>query len=51
MAIKLYSMPRSSGTRVAWALEELGVPYEFVEIDLSKGAHQAPPVAEGGTGG
>ena len=28
MAIKLYSWPRSSGTRVAWALEELGVPYE-----------------------
>lgn len=33
MAIELYSWPRSSGTRVCWALEELGVPYRYVEID------------------
>ena len=33
MAIKLYSWPQSSGTRVSWALEELGAPYEYVEID------------------
>jgi glutathione S-transferase len=42
MAIKLYSSPRSSGTRVSWALEELGVPYEFVMVDLEKGEHRAP---------
>jgi glutathione S-transferase len=42
MTIKLYSWPRSSGTRVAWALEELGVPYEFVEIDPKKQQHRAP---------
>jgi glutathione S-transferase len=42
MAIKLYSWPRSSGTRVAWALEELGVPYEYVELDAKKQEHRAP---------
>lgn len=36
MAIKLYSWPRSSGTRVSWALEELDIPYEYVEIDAAK---------------
>jgi len=42
MAIKLYSWPRSSGTRVAWALEELGLPYEYVELDAKKQEHRAP---------
>lgn len=42
MAIKLYSWPRSSGTRVAWALEELGIAYEYVEIDAAKREHRAP---------
>ncbi len=41
MAIKLYSSPRSSGTRVAWALEELGIPYEYAEIDLKKQEHRS----------
>jgi glutathione S-transferase len=42
MAIKLYSWPRSSGTRVAWALEELEVPYDYVEFDPKKLEHRAP---------
>lgn len=42
MAIKLYSWPRSSGMRVAWALEELGVPYEYVELDAKKLDHRTP---------
>jgi glutathione S-transferase len=33
MTIQLHSWPHSTGTRVAWALEELGVPYEYVEVD------------------
>jgi len=39
--IKLYSWPGSSGTRVAWALEELGLPYEYVAIDGKKGEHRS----------
>jgi len=42
MAIKLYSWPRSSGTRVSWALEELGLPYEYIKLDAQKQEHRAP---------
>ena len=42
MTIKLYSWPQSSGTRIAWALEELGLPYEFAHLDASKQEHRAP---------
>ena len=39
--IKLYSWPQSSGTRVAWALEELGLPYDYVSLDAKKGEHRS----------
>jgi glutathione S-transferase len=42
MAIKLYSWPHSSGTRVSWALEELGVPYEYIQLDGKKNEHRTP---------
>jgi glutathione S-transferase len=42
MAIKLYSWPQSSGTRVSWALEELGVPYEYIQLDGKKNEHRTP---------
>ena len=42
MSIKLYSWPGSSGTRVSWALEELGLPYEYVTLDAKKQEHRAP---------
>ena len=42
MTIKLYSWPHSSGTRVAWALEELGLAYEFVNLDAKKQEHRSP---------
>jgi len=42
MAIELHSWPRSSGTRVAWALEELGVPYKYVEVDAKKKENHSP---------
>jgi glutathione S-transferase len=42
MAIKLYSWPQSSGFRVSWALEELGVDYEYVALDPRKQEHRAP---------
>lgn len=40
--IKLYFAPRTRSTRPRWVLEELGVPYELVRLDLSKGEHKAP---------
>ena len=42
MAIELYSWPRSSGSRVCWALEELGVPYRYVEVDGANKANLQP---------
>ena len=42
MALQLHSWPRSSGTRIAWALEELEQPYEYVEVDREKLEHRSP---------
>jgi glutathione S-transferase len=42
MAIRFYSWPASSGTRVHWALEELGIPYEYVAVDRSKNEQKSP---------
>lgn len=39
--IKLYAYPRSRSTRVVWMLEEIGVDYEFIKIELLQGAGQA----------
>ena len=36
MTIKLYSWPMSSGTRIAWALEELALPYDYEQLDGKK---------------
>lgn len=38
--IKLYGYPRSRSTRVVWMLEELGIDYEFIKIELLEGAGQ-----------
>ncbi|HEX8739163.1 MAG TPA: glutathione S-transferase family protein [Casimicrobiaceae bacterium] len=40
MSIELYSWPQSSGTRVSWALEELGLAYEYIRIDGKKAEHR-----------
>jgi glutathione S-transferase len=40
--MKLYHSPRSRSVRPRWLLEELGVPYELVTLDLSKEEQKAP---------
>ena len=39
--LTLYTAPQSRGFMVAWLLEELGVPYDAVVLDLSAGEHKA----------
>jgi glutathione S-transferase len=40
--LKFYYSPMSSATRIHWALEELGVPYEKIRIDLAAGEQKKP---------
>ncbi|MEO7728887.1 MAG: glutathione S-transferase family protein [Burkholderiales bacterium] len=41
-ALKLYGCPNTRSLRAAWALEEAGAAYEYVLVDLFKGAGRAP---------
>jgi glutathione S-transferase len=38
--IKLYGGARSRASIVRWYLEELGVPYEFIKLDMAAGEHR-----------
>lgn len=40
--LKLYGGQRSRASIVQWYLEELGVPYEFVLLDMEAGEHRQP---------
>jgi len=40
--LKLYGGARSRAAIVQWYLEELGVPYEFIQLDMQAGEHQQP---------
>ncbi|HXJ19450.1 MAG TPA: glutathione S-transferase family protein [Polyangia bacterium] len=42
MGIRLYGWPNSTSGRVRWALKELGVSYERIELDREKGENRAP---------
>lgn len=37
--LKLYGGAQSRAFIVQWCLEELGVPYEFVLLDMQAGVH------------
>lgn len=40
--MRLYTNKFSRGTRPRWLLEEAGLPYEAVEVDMRGGGHKAP---------
>src|SRR5687767_5881522 len=40
--IKIYGSPHSSGGRCYWTLEELGLSYERVKIDMRSKEHKSP---------
>ncbi|HEY9849566.1 MAG TPA: glutathione S-transferase family protein [Leptolyngbyaceae cyanobacterium] len=40
--LKLYGSARSRATIVQWYLEELGIPFEFVMLDMQNGEHRQP---------
>ena len=44
--MKLYGYRNGRTLRAAWALEEVGVQYEYVEIDLKRGEGQEPKFLE-----
>ena len=44
--LKLYGGARSRASIVKWYLEEIGVPYEFVMLDMQAGAHLQPEYLE-----
>lgn len=39
--MKLYYAPKTRANRPRWALEEIGVSYELVPVDLKKGEHKS----------
>ena len=44
--MKLYGYRNGRTLRAAWALEEVGAPYEYVEIDLRRGEGREPKFLE-----
>ena len=42
MSLTFYHAPQSSASPVHWTLEELGIPYEKVLIDITKGENKKP---------
>ena len=42
MGIRLYGLPNSTAGRVRWALDELGMGYDYVELDRERGENRTP---------
>jgi glutathione S-transferase len=42
MSITFYYAPNTSASRVHWVLEELGIPYDKVQLDLRAGEQHKP---------
>jgi glutathione S-transferase len=42
MSLIFYYAPMTSATRIHWALEELGIPFEKRKVDLAKGEQKTP---------
>ena len=42
MTLRLYSWPQSSASGARWALEELGLSYDYVELSHAKRDHRSP---------
>lgn len=40
--ITIYGYPSTRSTRAVWALEEAGVEYNFIRVDLAKGEQKQP---------
>ncbi len=40
--MKLYHAPQSRSTRPRWLLEEIGVPYDLVRLDMKQNDHKTP---------
>lgn len=49
--ITIYGYPYTRSTRATWALEEIGVEYDFVPVNLSKGEHKKPEFLKINPGG
>src|SRR6187399_2467928 len=44
--IRLYEFPPTRSIRVRWTLQELGLNFESVNVDLRTGAHREPDFLE-----
>jgi len=40
--LQLYAFPNTRALRAMWALEEAGLPYRLVRVDLMQGEHRQP---------